>query len=239
MKPISWGSAWRISSNNGKPSQGEASVEAKLNKDEVRAAYRKVAWVYDLWSGLTESKARRRCLEVAAIKDGESVLEVAVGTGILFEKILALNPTGRNEGIDLTEEMVTRARARAQKSGASGYDLKVGDAYHLEHADHAFDVVLNNYMFDLIPEKDFVVVLSEFRRVLRPGGRLVLVNMTTGAGWFNTVWEWLYKTWPSLLGGCRGIELTPYVKEVGFEQVRREYVRQLFFPSEVISGVKP
>ena len=128
---------------------------------------------------------------------------------------------------------------RARKSGAPGYVLKVGDAYHLEHADHAFDVILDNYMFDLIPEKDFVVVLSEFRRVLRPGGRLVLVNMTKGAGWFNTVWEWLYKTWPSLLGGCRGIELTPYVEDVGFEQVRREYVRQLFFPSEVISGVKP
>jgi len=56
-------------------------------------------------------------------------------------------------------------------------------------------------MFDLIPEKDFVVVLSEFRRVLRPGGRLVLVNMTKGAGWFNTFWEWLYKTSPSLLAG--------------------------------------
>lgn len=212
-------------------------MEAKLSKDDVRAAYRKVAWVYYLWSGLTESKARRRCLEVAAIKNGESVLEVAVGTGVLFEKLLKLNPAGRNEGIDLTEEMVTRARARAQKSGASDYVLKVGDAYHLENADHAFDVVLNNYLFDLIPEKDFVVVLSEFRRVLRPGGRLVLVNMTKGAGWFTTVWEWLYKTWPSLLGGCRGIELAPYVEDVGFEQVRREFISQLGFPSEVIFGV--
>ena len=176
-------------------------MEAKLNKDEVRAAYRTVASVYDIWSGLTESKARQRCLEVAAIKNGESVLEVAVGTGILFEKLLKLNPTGRNEGIDLTEEMVTCARARAQKSGVSGYDLKVGDAYHLENSDDSFDVVLNNYMFDLIPEKDFVVVLSEFKRVLRPGGRVVLVNMTKGAGWFNTFWEWLYKTSPSLLAG--------------------------------------
>lgn len=133
---------------------------------------------------------------------------------------------------------MTRARARAQKSGASGYVLKVGDAYHLPYSDNAFDVVLNNYMFDLIPEKDFVAVLSEFRRVLRTGGRIVLVNMTKGSRWFNAVWEWLYTTRPSLLGGCRGIELTPYVEEVGFEQVRREYVSQLFFPSEVIYGVK-
>jgi ubiquinone/menaquinone biosynthesis C-methylase UbiE len=214
-------------------------LDAKLNKDEVRKAYRKSASMYDIWSGLTESKARQRCLEVADIKNGESVLEVAVGTGILFEKILQLNPTGRNEGIDLTEEMLCRARARAQKSGASGYVLKVGDAYHLQYPDNSFDVVLNNYMFDLIPEKDFVAILSEIKRVLRKGGRIVLVNMTKGSRWFNAVWEWLYKTRPSLLGGCRGIELKPYLEEVGFEKIRREYVSQMLFPSEVIYGVKP
>jgi ubiquinone/menaquinone biosynthesis C-methylase UbiE len=195
--------------------------------------------MYDIWSGLTESKSRRRCLEVADIKNGESVLEVAVGTGILFEKILELNPTGRNEGIDLTEEMLTRARARAQKSGASSYVLKVGDAYHLEYSDNSFDVLLNNYMFDLIPERDFLAILSEFRRVLRSGGRIVLVNMTKGPRWFNAVWEWLYKIRPSLLGGCRGIELKTYLEKAGFEKIRREYVSQVLFPSEVIYGVKP
>ncbi len=214
-------------------------MDAKLSKDEVREAYRKSASMYDIWSSLTESKARQRCLEVADIKNGESVLEVAVGTGILFEKILELNPTGRNEGIDLTEEMLTRARARAQKSGASGYVLKVGDAYHLQYSDNSFDVLLNNYMFDLIPEKDFLAILSEFRRVLRNGGRIVLVNMTKGSRWFNAVWEWLYKIRPSLLGGCRGIELKPYFEKVGFEKIRREYVSQMSFPSEVIYGVKP
>ncbi len=214
-------------------------MDAKLSKDEVREAYRKSASMYDIWSSLTESKARQRCLEVADIKNGESVLEVAVGTGILFEKILELNPTGRNEGIDLTEEMLTRARARAQKSGASGYVLKVGDAYHLQYSDNSFDVLLNNYMFDLIPERDFLAILSEFRRVLRNGGRIVLVNMTKGSRWFNAVWEWLYKIRPSLLGGCRGIELKPYLEKVGFEKIRREYVSQMSFPSEVIYGVKP
>ncbi len=214
-------------------------MDAKLNKDEVREAYRKSAPTYDIWSGLTESKSRQRCLEVADIKNGESVLEVAVGTGILFEKILQLNSTGRNEGIDLTEEMLSRARARAQKSGASGYVLKIGDAYHLQYSDNSFDVVLSSYMFDLIPEKDFVAILREFKRVLRKGGRIVLANMTKGPSWFNAVWQWLYKNRPSLLGGCRGIELKPYLEEVGFEKIRREYVIQMLFPSEVIYGVKP
>lgn len=214
-------------------------MDAKLNKDEVREAYRRYASTYEIWSGVTESKARQRCLQAAHIKDGESVLEVAVGTGILFEKILQLNPTGRNEGIDLTEEMLSRARARVEKLGASGYVLKVGDAYHLQYPDNSFDVVLNNYMFDLIPEKDFVAILSEFRRVLGKGGRIVLVNMTKGSRLFNAVWEWLYRIQPSLLGGCRGIELKPYLEKVGFEKIRREYVSQMSFPSEVIYGVKP
>jgi len=56
-------------------------LDAKLNKNQVREAYRKHASTYDIWSSLTESKARQRCLEVADIKNGESVLEVAVGTG--------------------------------------------------------------------------------------------------------------------------------------------------------------
>lgn len=214
-------------------------MDAKLNKDEVRKAYRKSASIYDIWSSLTETKSRQRCLEAADIKNGESVLEVAVGTGILFEKVLKLNPTGRNEGIDLTEEMLAHAKSRVQKSRASDYVLKVGDAYQLQYTDNSFDVVLNNYMFDLIPEKDFVAILSEFKRVLRKGGRIVLVNMTKGSRWFNAIWEWLYKIQPSLLGGCRGIELKPYLENVGFEKIQRAYVSQMFFPSEVIYAVKP
>jgi len=214
-------------------------MDAKFNKDEVRKIYRKFAATYDLWGSLMESKARQRCLELAGIKAGESVLEVAVGTGILFEKILQLNPNGRNEGIDLTEEMLDRARARAYKTGVSGYVLQPGDAYHLQYPDNSFDVVLNNYMFDLIPEHDFAAILSELKRVLHTGGRIVMINMTKGSRWFDVLWEWLYRLRPSLLGGCRGVELTPYLVATGFEKVRREYVSQYFFPSEVIYGVKP
>jgi ubiquinone/menaquinone biosynthesis C-methylase UbiE len=135
--------------------------------------------------------------------------------------------------------MLSRAKVRAQDSGASGYALKVGDAYHLQYSDNSLDVVLNNYMLDLIPEKDFVAILSEFKRVLRKGGRIALVNMTKGSRWFNAVWEWLYKIRPSLLGGCQGIELKPYLEEVGFEKIRMEHVSQMLFPSEVIYDMKP
>ncbi len=130
-------------------------MEARLSKDEIRKVYRKIASIYDAWSNLAESEARRRCLEFARIKNGDSVLEVAVGTGVLFQEILKANPSGGNEGIDLTVEMLVRSKERAERSGVSSYRLQVGDAYNLEYPNEDFDVVLNNYMFDLIPEKDF------------------------------------------------------------------------------------
>ena len=211
--------------------------DAKIEKGRVADIYRKIAPSYDLWAWLTESKARDRCLALAAIQDGEDVLEVAVGTGLAFERILAANPSGRNEGVDLTEAMLIRAESRAAKSGSKNYRLEVGDAYDLDFPDNSFDVVVNNYMFDLLPQQDFRSVLEEFKRVLRPGGRLALVNMAKGERWYNAIWERIYRINPALLGGCRGVSLLAQIEACGFKQTKREYVSQMTFPSEIVIGV--
>ena len=212
-------------------------LDAHIEKGRVADIYRKIAPSYDLWAWLTESKARDRCLELAAIRNGEDVLEVAVGTGLAFERILEANPSGRNEGIDLTDAMLIRADRKAVKSGTNNYRLRIGDAYDLDFPDDSFDVLINNYMFDLLPQQDFLTVLEEFRRVLRPGGRLAMVNMTMGERWFNGIWERIYRINPALLGGCRGVLLLPKIEACGFGQTRREYMSQLTFPSEIVCGV--
>jgi len=212
-------------------------LEARIAKNRVSDIYRRIAPSYDLWAWFTESKARDRCLELADIQDGEAILEVAVGTGLTFERILQANPTGQNEGIDLTEAMLVRADRRAAKSGSSNYRLRVGDAYDLDFETNSFDVLINSYMFDLLPQQDFPVVLDEFARVLRPGGRLAMVNMTRGERWYNGIWEQIYRINPALLGGCRGVLLLKQVEECGFKQTEREYVSQRTFPSEIIVGV--
>ena len=211
--------------------------DARLDKSKVPDTYRKVAPIYDLWARLTESKARDRCLELAAIQDGEAVLEVAVGTGLAFEKILRANPTGRVEGVDLTDGMLLRAERRVAATGRTNYRLSIGDAYDLSFADDGFDVLINNYMFDLLPERDFPEVLAEFRRVLRPRGRLVMVNMARGERWYNGVWTSIYRLSPALLGGCRGVSLLEHLQAAGFQQTAREYLSQFTFPSEVITGI--
>ncbi len=117
--------------------------------------------------------------------------------------------------------------------------MVVGDAYDLEYPDSTFDVVINNYMFDLLPEEDFPAVLGEFSRVLRPGGRLVMVNMTPSERWYGRIWEAIYRINPAWAGGCRGVYVQPYLESLGFENTSREFISQLTFPSEVIYGVKP
>jgi ubiquinone/menaquinone biosynthesis C-methylase UbiE len=212
-------------------------LPATIKKADIPAIYTSRVALYDIWGNLTETKARRRCLELANIQDGESVLEVAVGTGLAFVEILKQNPNGRNEGIDLTQAMLDQAVKKAAASAARYYTLKIGDAYALDFADNSFDLVINNYMFDLLPESDFPQILSEFKRVLRPGGRLVLANMTKGERWYHGLAEAVYRLHPASMGGCRGVALLGYVQAAGFAETQRHFTSQLTFPSEIIYGI--
>jgi ubiquinone/menaquinone biosynthesis C-methylase UbiE len=212
---------------------------AKLKKKDVVDVYTQTAPIYDLWGSLTETKARQRSLTVAQIHDGMSILEVAIGTGLTFQEILRTNPNGQNVGVDLTPAMLDKAKARIKKLGMNNYQVAVGDAYDLKFANAQFDLLMNNYMFDLLPEKDFVTVLSEFKRVLKPGGRLVLVNMTKGEHFYERFWETVYKINPRWLGGCRGVLLSGTLQEAGFTHITREMISQFGFPSEIISARIP
>ncbi len=207
---------------------------AKLNKEEVVEVYTQTAPIYDLWGALTETKARKMAMAAADIQNGTAILEVAVGTGLTFAEILKANPDGENYGLDLTLAMLDKAKARVAKMGVQNYQLALGDAYALEFPDQRFDMLVNNYMFDLLPEADFAVVLAEFKRVLKPGGRLVLVNMTQGERFYQRFWEGVYQINPKLLGGCRGVLLAEPLQAVGFTDLQRQMVSQFGFPSEVI-----
>jgi ubiquinone/menaquinone biosynthesis C-methylase UbiE len=206
----------------------------KLDKAEIVDVYSKTAPIYDLWGRLTETKARQKALAAAQIRNGESILEVAMGTGLTFLEILKANPGGENIGIDLTPAMLKKAQRRASKSGFTNYQLNLGDAYRLQFPDQRFDLLMNNYMFDLLPEKDFPLILAEFKRVLKPDGRLVLVNMTRPEHFYQRIWEGVYHLNPRWLGGCRGVLLSEHLQTAGFKNARREMLSELGFPSEIL-----
>jgi ubiquinone/menaquinone biosynthesis C-methylase UbiE len=136
-------------------------------------------------------------------------------------------------GYDLSRGMLQLTRQRADTP------LCEGDAVRLPFASGSFDRLFSAYMLDLIPSADLAAVLAEFRRVLRPGGRLALVSLTEGVDLpsrlFIARWNLLYRLAPERMGGCRPIELSGPLLRAGF-QVERRVVVQRGCPSEVLVG---
>ncbi|MGA2317746.1 MAG: methyltransferase domain-containing protein [Thermodesulfobacteriota bacterium] len=213
-------------------------LEAQYTHEEIVRKYNWIAPIYDLFGILMESKAHQRAIDMAAIKNGEKILEVAFGTGLNFVEILKRNPQGWVNGIDVSMKMLERARKRISKTGHKNYTLYLGDCRHLPFEDGTFDILMTQYLLDILPVEDFIPILLEFRRVLKDGGRIVLVNMTKGEKWLNKIYEEIYKLKPPLLAGCRGVMAQPFLEEIGFKEFEREFVSQLGFPSEVVLGVK-
>jgi len=213
-------------------------LEARYTHEEIIRKYNWIAPVYDLFGILMESKARQMALDMAAIKNGEKIIEVALGTGLNLVEILKKNPQGWVDGIDVSTKMLERARKRISKTGQKNYTLHLCDCRHLPFEDGVFDILMTQYLLDILPVEDFIPILLEFKRVLRDGGRMVLVNMTKGERWLNKIYEEIYKLKPPLLAGCRGVKAQPFLEKIGFKEFRREFVSQLGFPSEVILGIK-
>ena len=213
-------------------------LKARYTHKEIVRKYNWIAPFYDLFGLLMESKARERALEIAAIQNGENILEAAFGTGLNFVEILRRNPSGWVNGIDVSTKMLTRAKKRISKTGQENYALYLGDCRHLPFGDETFDVLMTQYLLDILPVEDFIPILMEFKRVLKDGGRIVLVNMTKGEKWLNHIYEGIYRAKPPLLAGCRGVLAQPFLDATGFKEFRREFISQWGFPSEVIRGFK-
>ena len=216
----------------------QKKLEASVSQNEIAKVYDSLAKFYDIWGNLTESRARGRALELAEIKNGQNILEVAVGTGLAFFEIVTRNPDGTNIGIDISAGMLKKAENRLSPLSGSHYALKKSSAFDLEAEDEQFDVLMNNYMFDLISFDQMDAVLEEFKRVLKKGAKLVLVNMTLGEKFGSGIYDLMYRISPRLMGGCRGIRLSEKLKEHGFHIKLREYHQQCLFPSEVILAQK-
>jgi ubiquinone/menaquinone biosynthesis C-methylase UbiE len=206
----------------------------------VVGTYTKLAPFYEAWARLTETRPRRRVLELAAPRDGEAVLEVASGTGAQLVELARHNRSGKTVGVEPADGMLAQARQRVAAAGLEQrVELFRASALELPFEDQSFDLVVNSYMLDLLPRDDIPRALTEFGRVLRPGGHIVLSNMTIGERRRHRVWDALYARGLNLTANCRGVLAAPVLEEVGFADVRREYTSQLGFPTEIVTAEKP
>jgi ubiquinone/menaquinone biosynthesis C-methylase UbiE len=219
-------------------------IEAKAATYRIRRAYNLWSYFYGRLVAPLEHRPRMLGLEKAGIRPRDRVLEVAVGPGVTLTEILKrVDRATVVYGVDLSPKMLERTRRRVSAAGYANVDLREADARQLPFPDGTFDVLYNSYMLDLIPLQDLPVVLGEYARVLKPGGRLVLVNMSKENGSERTWWERLYTRLPAgwapyLMGGCRPVLVEGLVSEAGFCEVKREYLRHVI-TSEIITAKKP
>jgi ubiquinone/menaquinone biosynthesis C-methylase UbiE len=230
-----------VAENGGGP---VVMIEAHAPTEAIRRAYDLVSGLYG-WLGVPlERKARMIGLDEVAIRPGEKVLEVAVGPGATFVEILRrVGPGGEAAGVDLSPRMLDRTRERAARAGWRGVGVREADARRLPFSDGAFDVLYNSYMLDLIPLGEMPVVLGEFLRVLKPGGRLALVNFSKRVAGRRTLWERFYEALPRrwvpwVTGGCRPVVMAGAVERAGFRDLKHRFVPGVI-PSEVVIARKP
>jgi phosphatidylethanolamine/phosphatidyl-N-methylethanolamine N-methyltransferase len=137
----------------------------------VEGVYAKLAATYDWTFGPTLHPGRVQALQRMAMKPGDRVLEVGVGTGIN----LSMYPKDATvTGIDFSAEMLEKARDRVARKGVRNARLLQMDAQDLKFEDGSFDIVYAPYLISVVP--DPVQVATEMMRVCRPGGRVIILN---------------------------------------------------------------
>ncbi len=158
---------------------------------------------------------------IAGLRPGEVVVDLGSGAG--FDCFLAaaqVGPTGRVIGVDMTHEMLQKARANAAKVGAANVEFRLGEIEHLPIADNAADVVISNCVVNLSPDKP--QVYSEAFRVLKPGGRIAISDVVNMAPLPDHL-----ASNPELLCGCvagaaPAANVERWLTEAGFAEVQVE-----------------
>lgn len=156
---------------------------------------------------------------IAALKPGEVVLDLGSGAG--FDCFLAarqVGEQGRVIGVDMTPEMLAKARANAAKSGFRNVEFRLGEIEHLPVADNEVDVIISNCVINLSPDKP--QVFAEAFRVLRPGGRLAVSDVITLAPLPTAVRQDLALYTGCLAGASLLAEVEATLRAQGFSEIR-------------------
>src|SRR6266480_4278896 len=192
-------------------------------------------------------------LAIASLKDGQVVLDLGSGAGFdCFLAARAVGKTGKVIGVDMTHEMLTKARENAQKNGFTNVEFRLGEIEALPVADKSVDVIISNCVINLSPEKQRV--FNEAFRVLKPGGRLAVADMVATAPLPDDIKaDWAAYT-GCISGASQVTELERMLHSSGFENIEiapkdssRSFIREWlpgrriedYVISATIEAVKP
>ena len=192
-------------------------------------------------------------LAIASLQPGQTVLDLGCGAG--FDSFLAsraVGPSGTVIGVDMTHEMLAKARENAKKHGFSNVEFRLCEIEALPVADQSVHVIISNCVINLSPEKPRV--FAEAYRVLKPGGRLAVADIVATA----TLPDEIRGDWAAYTGCMAGAsqigDLQEMLRQAGFDKIKiapkdtsRSFIREWlpgkrtedYLVSAMIEAVKP
>jgi phosphatidylethanolamine/phosphatidyl-N-methylethanolamine N-methyltransferase len=179
-----------------------------MEHSSIVKAYDRMARGYDFIFGQIFEPARRKVIEKMALQPHKKVLEVGVGTGLslpLYPKNVEVY------GIDISENMLARAKKRVQKHHLQNVHLQVMDAQQLTFADDTFDVVVAMYVASVVPDPARMV--AEMKRVCKPNGQIFIVNHFNHPNRFIHLFEKTLSKWTPFLGFTSDFPLEPFLEK--------------------------
>jgi arsenite methyltransferase len=156
---------------------------------------------------------------IAAMRPGETVLDLGSGAG--FDCFLAasrVGRTGRVIGVDMTPEMVTKARDNARRISAATVDFRLGEIEHLPVPDESVDVIISNCVINLSPDKG--AVFREALRVLKPGGRIAISDVVATQAIPKEVAQSVEALTGCVAGAAPADEIRALLAAAGFEGIK-------------------
>jgi SAM-dependent methyltransferase len=158
-------------------------------------------------------------LAIASLKPGQTVLDLGSGAGFdAFLAARAVGPTGNVIGVDMTPEMISKARSNKARGGYANVEFRLGEIERLPVADSSVDVIISNCVINLSPDKD--AVFREAFRALKPGGRLAVSDVVALADIPDSIRQDLAAYAGCVSGAATASQIKAMLTAAGFSQIR-------------------
>ncbi|MEK6679670.1 MAG: arsenite methyltransferase [Nitrospirota bacterium] len=170
---------------------------------------------------------------LASLKEGETVLDLGSGAGI--DCFLAAERVGKNGkviGVDMTHEMIEKARENAEKGSYDNVEFRLGEIENLPAADNSVDVVISNCVINLVPDKR--KAFQEAFRVLRPGGRLMISDIVLLKKLPDAIKASVEAYIGCVSGAILKSEYLETIKAAGFDNIK--IINETVFPIEFLNN---
>jgi ubiquinone/menaquinone biosynthesis C-methylase UbiE len=207
----------------------------------LNPAYGRFSRWYGIRADPFERRARSVGLRLLDVQPGETVLEIGHGTGRALVPLAEdVGSAGRVVGLDLSPAMHRLAEARLRDGDLlERVDLDVADATRLPYADGRFDAAFACFTIEALPEPQTGQAVAECRRVIRRGGRAVVVAISDrDSGLVGRLYRWARARWPWLID-CRPVPVATLLADAGFEVTDTLRLGTWGIPVDAVRGRNP